>query len=105
MSWRGPAPTSRVSLCFPAPLPCLPAGGGELRLVLHLHLGLPKRIPESAPGHHGECGALRVGRQPGLKWHRLQDGSLESQRIFLRLTQGLKGVREGSQNNLVGSDL
>ena len=37
-----------------------PAGGGELRLVLYLHLGLSERIPESAPGNHGACGAPRV---------------------------------------------
>ena len=37
-----------------------PAGGGELCLVLYLHLGLSERIPESAPGNHGACGAPRV---------------------------------------------
>lgn len=82
------------SLCLAPPT----AGGGELCLVLHLHLGLPQRIPESPPGHHGACGTPRVDRQPGLKWHRLRDGSLESQRMFPTLAQGHEEMREVFQN-------
>lgn len=31
------------------------AGGGQLRLVLHLYFGVSERVPEPPPSHHGEC--------------------------------------------------
>lgn len=93
-------------LVFPFPFPSPPpAGGRELRFILYLYLGLPQRIPESAPGHHGAWGAPRVGGKPGLKWHRMWDVFFESQRMFPRLTQSYESMREVSQNIWLGFDL